>query len=111
VVLGVINLAGRVVPVMSTRQRFGLPEKEPDLSDQFIIARAAMRTVALLVDSVSALVEVSAEDVVQAAGILPHMDYVDGVAKLEDGMILIHDIDKFLSLEEARMLDGVMGQV
>lgn len=111
VVLGVINLAGRVVPVMSARQRFGLPEKESDLSDQFIIARAAMRTVALLVDSVSALVEVSSEDVVQAARILPHMEYVDGVAKLEDGMILIHDIDRFLSLEEARMLDDVMEQV
>jgi purine-binding chemotaxis protein CheW len=111
VVLGVINLAGRVVPVMSARQRFGLPEKEIDLSDQFIIARAAIRTVALLVDSVSALVEVSAEDVVQAARILPHMDHVEGVAKLEDGMILIHDIDKFLSLEEARMLDEVMEQV
>jgi purine-binding chemotaxis protein CheW len=111
IVLGVINLAGRVVPVMNVRQRFGLPEKESDLSDQFIIARTAMRTVALLVDSVSALVEASAEDVVHAAKILPQMDYVDGVAKLEDGMILIHDIDKFLSLEEARMLDEVMQQV
>jgi len=111
IVLGVINLAGRVVPVMNVRQRFGLPEKESDLSDQFIIARTAMRIVALLVDSVSALVEASAEDVVHAAKILPQMDYVDGVAKLEDGMILIHDIDKFLSLEEARMLDEVMQQV
>ena len=111
IVLGIINLAGRVVPVMNVRQRFGLPEKESDLSDQFIIARTAMRTVALLVDSVSTLVEASAEDVVHAAKILPRMDYVDGVAKLEDGMILIHDIDKFLSLEEARLLDEVMQQV
>jgi purine-binding chemotaxis protein CheW len=111
IVLGVINLAGRVVPVMNVRQRFGLPEKESDLSDQFIIARTAMRTVALLVDSVSALVEASAEDVVHAAKILPQMDFVDGVAKREDGMILIHDIDKVLSLEEARMLDEVMQQV
>ena len=108
IVLGVINLAGRVVPVMNVRQRFGLPEKESDLSDQFIIARIAMRTVALLVDSVSALVEASAEDVVHAAKILPQINYVDGVAKLEDGMILIHDLDKFLSLEEARLLDEVM---
>lgn len=61
IVLGIINLAGRVVPVMNVRQRFGLPEKESDLSDQFIIARTAMRTVALLVDSVSTLVEASAE--------------------------------------------------
>lgn len=108
IVLGVINLAGRVVPVMNVRQRFGLTEKEADLSDQFIIAQTAMRTVALLVDSVSTLVEVSADDVVRATKILSRMDYVDGVAKLEDGMILIHDLDKFLSLEEARLLDEVM---
>jgi purine-binding chemotaxis protein CheW len=108
IVLGVINFAGRVVPVMNVRQRFGLTEKEVDLSHQFIIAQTAMRTVALLVDSVSTLVEASADDVVRATKILPEMDYVDGVAKLEDGMILIHDLDKFLSLEEARLLDEVM---
>ena len=111
IVLGVINLAGRVVPVVNVRKRFRLPEKEADLSDQLIIARTTRRTVALLVDSVSALVEVSAGDVVHASKILPQIDYIDGVAKLEDGMILIHDLDGFLSLEEARTLDAVMGQV
>jgi len=108
IVLGVINLAERVVPVVNIRKRFHLLEKEAGLDEQLIVARAGRRTVALLVDSTSALVEVSAGDVIRSSKILPRLDYVDGVARLEDGMILIHDLDKFLSLEEERALDAAM---
>ena len=110
IVLGAINLGGRVVPVVNIRKRFMFPEKEIGLDDHLIIAKTATRTVGLLVDSATALVEVSANDITDASQILPGMDYVDGVAKLEDGMILIHDLDKFLSLEEERALDAVMSQ-
>lgn len=108
IVLGVINLAGQVVPVMNIRKRFRLPEKELGLDDQFIIARTSRRTVALCVDSTSAIEEVLAGDIVHASKILPRMDYMDGVAKLESGMILIHDLAKFLSWEEERALDRAM---
>ncbi len=110
IVMGVINLAGQVVPVMNVRRRFRLPEKELSLDDRLIIAKTARRTVALLVDSASSLVEVSASDLIHASDILPRIDYIDGVATLEDGMILIHDLDKFLSLEEERALDAAMTQ-
>jgi purine-binding chemotaxis protein CheW len=80
------------------------------LDDRLIIAKTARRTVALLVDSASSLVEVSASDVIHASDILPRIDYIEGVATLEDGMILIHDLDKFLSLEEERALDAAMTQ-
>ena len=108
IVMGVINLGGQVVPVVNIRRRFHLPEKELSLDDRIIIAKTARRTVALLVDSASSLVEVSASDVIHASSILPRIDYIDGVATLEDGMILIHDLDKFLSLEEERALDAAM---
>jgi len=108
IVMGVINLAGQVVPVVNVRRRFRFPEKELSLDDQLIIAKTARRTVALLVDSASSLVEIPASDVIQPSEILPRIDYIDGVAKLEDGMILIHDLDKFLSLEEERALDAAM---
>jgi purine-binding chemotaxis protein CheW len=110
IVMGVINLAGQVVPVVNVRRRFRLPEKELSLDDQLIIAKTARRTVALLVDSARSLVEVSAGDVTHASKILPRIDYIDGVAKLKDGMILIHDLDKFLSLDEERALDAAMIQ-
>ncbi len=108
IVLGLINVAGRVVPVVNVRKRFRLPEKEPGLDDRLIIAKTARRTVALLVDSASSLVEVFPGDIIRSSQVLPRMDYIDGVARLEDGMVLIHDLDRFLSLEEERALDTAM---
>lgn len=110
IVLGVINLAGLVVPVVNVRKRFRLPEKEMELDDRIVIAGTARRTVGLLVDSASVLVEVLASDITRASNILPGMRYIEGVARLEDGMILIHDLDGFLSLEEEQALDAVMTQ-
>lgn len=108
IVLGVINMQGRIVPVLDIRKRFRLPERELDPSDQLVIACTSKRAVALAVDKVIGVVERSGQEVIAAEKILPGMEYVEGVAKLEDGMILIHDLDTFLSLEEEKALDEVM---
>ncbi len=108
-VLGVVNAQGQVIPVFNIRKLFHLPEREIALSDQFIIANTSSRTVALLVDAVIGVVEPSEEEMITAEKILPNMEYVEGVVKIEDGMIiLIHDLDEFLSLEEAKMLNDAM---
>ncbi len=108
IVLGVINMQGQVLPVVNIRRRFRLPEQEVNLRDLLIIAHTSKRTVALVVDTVNGIVERSEQEVIAAEKILPGMEYVEGVAKLEDGMILIHDLDTFLSLEEEKALDEVM---
>lgn len=108
IVFGVVNVQGRVIPVVNIRRRFGLPERETNLSDQLIIAKTSKRPVALLSDGVSGVIEKAAERVVTSEEILSGMKYVEGVMKFEDGMILIHDIDKFLSLEEEKVLDEAM---
>ena len=108
IVIGVINLEGQVIPVTNIRRRFGLREQEIDLSDQFIIANTSRRTVALVVDTVSGVIEPEDEKVILAEKITPGMELIDGVIKLEDGMILIHDLDRFLSLEEETLLDQAM---
>jgi len=105
IVLGVINIQGRIVPVVNVRKRFRLPEREIDLGDQLILANTSKRPVALLVDSVSGVVECSDQDVVAAQNILPGVEYVEDFVKLEDGMVLIHNLDTFLSLDEGRALD------
>jgi len=109
IVLGVVNVQGRIIPVVNIRRRFRLPEREMDLSDQLIIARTSKRAVALVADAVSDVIEISKEEVVAAEKVVPGMEYVEGVAKLEDGMVLVHDFDRFLSLEEEKALDGAMG--
>jgi purine-binding chemotaxis protein CheW len=78
------------------------------LNDQFIIAQAAGRTVALLVDAATDVVTDAIAATVPGERILPHLDYVAGVGKCGDGLILIHDLDRFLSLAEAQQLDAAL---
>jgi len=108
IVLGVVNVQGQITPVINIRKRFRLPEREMNLSDQLIIAHTSRRTVALVADAVSGVIERSEQEVIAAEKVLPGIEYVEGVVKLEDGMILIHDLNKFLSLEEEQALDNAM---
>lgn len=106
-VSGVINVHGRVVPLYDLRRRFALPKRELTLTDQIIVARTARRTVALVADAVS--VRVCAEsDLVVMENIGLDVRYTEGVITLEDGLILIHCLDQFLSLEEEQSLDQAL---
>lgn len=105
ILLGVVNLEGVVIPVMDVRQRFNLPEREISLSDRLIFARTKQRSVALVADTVTGVIECSEHSLISAERILPELAHVEGVIKLEDGLILIHNLDKFLSLEEEASLD------
>lgn len=108
IVLGIINVRGRIVPVVDTRRRFGLPAREVNLSDHLIIARTSRRVVALLADAVAGVVQHSRAAITAAEQILRNLEYVEGVVKLDDGLILIHDLDTFLSAVEERTLEQVM---
>jgi purine-binding chemotaxis protein CheW len=108
IVLGVINAAGRIIPVVDVRKRFGLPDRGFMASDQLLIARTSTqpsaRVLALWVDAVEGVVERVA-DSVPAAVPSHEAEYVTGILRLPDGMVLIHDLGKFLSLDEDRALD------
>lgn len=108
IVIGIINVHGQIIPVCNVRMRFHLAGRDVQLSDQMIIADTATRTVALLVDSVDDVIEIPEEKIVAGDKILPGLKYVDGVLKTEDGMILIHDLDRFLSLQEAAALNDAL---
>lgn len=108
IVLGVINVQGRVIPVINLRKRFRLPDRDINLSDHLIIAHTAKRAVALVADAVFGVMERWEEDVTAADRILPDLAYVESVVKLEDGLILIHDLDTFLSLAEEKTLEQAM---
>lgn len=104
IVLGVVNFQGRVIPVINMRRRFHLPEREIALTDQLVVAHTARRPVALAADAVLDVIACPAQSLIAAEEVLPNIEYVEGVVKLADGLILIHDLDKFLSLEEENFL-------
>lgn len=109
IVEGVINVRGALVPVLDIRARFGVPPISVDPEQHLIIARAGRCTVALRVDRALDLTTV-AEDAVEAVErVAPGTPLVAGVARLPDGVLVIHDLDRFLALDEAVQLDAAIG--
>lgn len=108
IVSGIINLEGEIIPVIDIRKLFHLPCREINLEDQFIIARTSKRLVALVVDSVISVSELSHYQVLDVREALPFADYLSGVTILENNIILINDLEKFLSLDEQQVLDEAL---
>lgn len=114
-VAGIINMQGQVLPVLDLRRLLRLPVKETTLNDQMIVARTSGLKVAIMADSVTGVAEYKGQDIVAPEKIFPGIEYVEGVAKLADGMVFIYDLDRFL-LSEARAIrehlpEGVAGSV
>lgn len=108
---GVINVRGVLAPVIDMRRQCRLPAR-PNTPDQhFLIARTADRLVALRVDRASDLVTVADDAIASAASVAPGADGAAGIARLPDGVLVIHDLDRFLSPDEARQLDTALAHV
>ncbi len=104
-VVGVIQHRGEVRAVVDLRARLGHPPRAATPDDHIIVARAARRTVALLVDRATepcALTPAPAEDVSLRT---PH---VLGVAVAGGGLVVIEDLDAVLSLEDDRAVDRAL---
>ena len=110
VVEGIINVRGSVVPTLDIRARFNLPPKAVEPSDHLVIAFAKLRLVAIRVDRVSDLMTLAKSDVEDMTGTVPGSDLIAGVAKLDDGLLLVHDLSTFLSATEAEALDRLEEQ-
>ena len=109
-VRGIIDVRGMVVPVLDMRRQLGLPEREIDPADQFVIARTARRTVALVMDEAEGVREWDRAAVTTFDDVNPGIRRFQGVLTLDDGLVLIHDVERFLSADEARALDAAMEQ-
>jgi purine-binding chemotaxis protein CheW len=108
IVIGVIDVAGKVLPVLNARKRFGLPDKEIVAADQFLIARTERRMVVLVIDEALGMVERRSSEIIAAGGIAPGLEQIQGVIQLDDGLVFIHDLERFLSLDEAGALDEAL---
>ncbi len=104
VTAGVVNVAGTLVCVLDLRQRFGMPGRALRWSDQFIIARTPARVVGLWVDTADIIVELPAERLLPREEVPAESEHIQGVVKLEDGLVLIHDLERCLSAGEEQAL-------
>ena len=108
IVVGVINIEGEVIAVLDIRARFALPQRAPTLTDHLLVARTALRPVALAVDAVAGVAEAPH---ITSATQITDAPYLAGVARLDDGLVLIHDLDTFLSSAESKTLDAALAVV
>lgn len=102
---GVINIQGEVVPVVSIRRRLGLARRGVTLTDSLLVARARSRRLAIIAESVLGVLERPADAVVNVGDLAQDIHYIEGVLKTSDGLVLIHDLDRFFSPEEEQSLD------
>jgi purine-binding chemotaxis protein CheW len=108
VIAGVINLGGRIIPVVDVRKRVGALSREIEPDDQFIIAATRRRSVALIVDRVTGVLDISPRQHTETTSVLPFAEYVRGIARIENEIILIYDLDQFLEIDEEKQLDEAL---
>ena len=108
VVEGIVDVRGTVTPVLDLRRRFGLPPRPVSPDEHLVLASAGPRPVALRVDRATDVVTLPDEAVTAARDDDPATRHLAGVARLEDGMVLIGDLEAFLLQGEREALERAL---
>jgi purine-binding chemotaxis protein CheW len=94
---GIINLRGKVIPVIDLRRRCGLTPKEHDLNTQLLITQTNEQMLALTVDVVSEVLTLPRSNIVPANHVSAGMEFLSSIAKLGERLILILDLNQVLA--------------
>lgn len=103
---GVINLRGRIIPIITLRKRFGLPPRQEDKNTRIIVIELPKAIVGFVVDWVSEVLRISASTVEPPPAIISGIesDYISGVGKLQDRLLILLDLDRILGQREQEIL-------
>ena len=109
---GVVNLRGVIVPIVDMRLRFGLPDVQYNSFTVVIILNIASRTVGMVVDSVSDVLELANDQIKPAPEFNGAIDasYITGLGTIRSGdaqrMLILMDIERMMTSAEMGLLDG-----
>lgn len=107
---GVINLRGRVIPVFNLHRKFGLQAGEASRSTRIVVVEVeGGNTIGMIVDGVSEVLRISNDIVERPSTIISDVDveYLAGVAKLDERLVILLDLEKVLSKEDHSMLENI----
>ncbi|EPR30446.1 CheW protein [Alkalidesulfovibrio alkalitolerans DSM 16529] len=106
---GVINLRGKVIPIIDLRKRFGMETRQHDKDTRIIVIEINKMIVGFVVDSVSEVLRISADTVEPPPPVVAGLEseYIKGVGKLADRLLIMLDLDRLLSREEKNVLAQV----
>jgi purine-binding chemotaxis protein CheW len=105
---GIINLRGRIIPVIDLRKRFSLPADEQSEDNRIIIVEVNGQTVGIIVDAVTEVVRLAGASVEPPPpAFILDAQYIHGVGKLDERLLILLDIDKVLTSQEEIILKQI----
>lgn len=107
-ITGVVDLRGRLAPVLDLRRRLGLEAGSPDPSDVLIAVEFQGRPLLLAADEATAVEPIDVGRLEAAETLAPGARYLRDVAGTPSGPLVIHDLEAFLSSDESAQLDAAL---
>lgn len=106
---GVINLRGRIIPVLDLRVQFGFQKQEATEQTRIIVVEISGNTIGFIVDSVREVMRISSSIVDPAPQVGSSIDssYVSGVAKLDDQLLIMLELENLLSPESLNSITSM----
>mgnify|MGYP002622584896 CR=1 FL=1 len=106
---GLINLRSTVIPIVDLRLRFGLPEQKRTDETRIMVINVAGKTIGIIVDAVSEVLRISQEQIAPPPPTVAGLgeEYLIGLAKLENRLLILLDIDGILAEQELEKAEEI----
>ena len=104
---GVINLRGRIIPVVDMRKRFGEEVTLPSKKNRIVVVELEARLIGLLVNSASEVLRIPPSEIQAPQDVFQEgeLNYITGVGKLKGRLVILLDLNRILQRGELRRLD------
>ncbi len=108
-VQGIVNLRGKIIPIIDMRKRFGLPEETIDENWKILILKEEDVLFGVMVDQISEVEKVPATLIEKPPKIVAGVNgkFINGIAKTQNRLLILLDIAKILSDEEKELLQDI----
>lgn len=106
---GLINLRSTVIPIVDLRLRFGVPEQAPTDDTRIMVVNVSGKTIGIVVDAVSEVLRIVHGQITSPPPTVAGLgrEYLTGLVKLENRLLILLDIDRLLNQDETPSLDPV----
>ncbi len=107
---GVINLRGRIIPIVDLRKRFGEKSSEPSKKNRIVVVETDSRAIGLLVNSASEVLRIPPSEIEAPQDVFQEgeLNYITGVGKLKGRLVILLDLNRILQRGELRRLEEVV---
>ena len=108
-VKGVVNLRGSVIPVISLREKLNFSDIEYTSKSRIIVVEYKTKSIGFIVDEVNEVLRIQSSIIEKAPEMTTSVEsaYINGVAKLENRLLILLDLDKILTTQEERELEEI----